>query len=39
MTLDNGEVMAQLAAVSVTDANYFNEGSYPTGPTDITVSA
>lgn len=39
MTLDNGEVMAQLAAASVTDAYYFNEGSSPAGPTDLTVTA
>lgn len=39
MTLDNGEAMAQLAVVMVSDAYYFTDGSSQTGPTDLTVTA
>jgi hypothetical protein len=39
MTLDNGEALVQLAVARVGDGYLFTEGTSPTGPTDISVSA
>jgi hypothetical protein len=39
ITMNTGDVFAQLAVVSVTDGYWFVDGQSQTGPTDLTVTA